>query len=161
MRTFVDKEGRNWQVSVTVSTIKRVRGICKVDLNSIVEVDDDNNLNTSLLNRLTDDPVLLVDVLYAVCKPEADKLGVTDEQFGEAMVGDVIANATAALLDEIVDFFPGTKRLAMQKILRAVRRFETATRQKLEEMDEKFENELASVMEKSIGSSTGAPASAE
>ena len=38
-------------------------------------------LDGSLIDKLIRDPVLLCDVVYAVCKPEADTQ-VTDEQFG-------------------------------------------------------------------------------
>jgi hypothetical protein len=100
MKTFRDNKRRVWTLEVNVAAIKRVRGLCKVDLNSIVEVDSENRPTARLLEQLSSDPVLLVDVLYAICKPEADKQGVTDEEFGEAMAGDAIEQATEALLDE-------------------------------------------------------------
>ena len=121
MKTFRDNKRRVWTLEVNVAAIKRVRGLCKVDLNSIVEVDSENRPTARLLEQLSSDPVLLVDVLYAICKPDADKQGVTDEEFGEAMAGDAIEQATEALLDEIVDFFPSAKRQVMRKILNAAR----------------------------------------
>jgi lantibiotic modifying enzyme len=36
-----------------------------------------------LLGRLADDPILLANTLYAVCKPQADERGIDDEAFGE------------------------------------------------------------------------------
>ena len=81
MKSFTDNKGRTWTLEVNVAAIKRVRGLCKVDLNSIVEVDSENRPTAHLLEQLSSDPVLLVDVLYAICKPEADKLGVSDEDF--------------------------------------------------------------------------------
>jgi hypothetical protein len=59
-----------------------------------------------LIDSLTSDPVMLVDVLYALCKPDADAAGVSDVQFGEAMAGDAIDLATTAMLEELADFFP-------------------------------------------------------
>ncbi len=157
MKTFSDNSGRIWTVVVTVATLKRVRALCEIDLYSIVEVDEKNNLKTDLLDRLSSDPVLLVDVLYAVCKPEADKLGVTDEQFGESMAGDAIAKASEALLDEIVDFFPDPKRGALRKILTVARRFGALTEKKLAEINEE---KMLSDLEKQFASSTDAPESA-
>ena len=61
-------------------------------------------------------------MLYVVCKTEADANGVTDEQFGEAMAGDAIDQATKALLEEIVDFSPSPRDRA-----RARRVLEKAT----------------------------------
>ena len=79
MKSFTDNLGRTWTLVVNVAAIKRVRALCGVDLNAIVEIDKDNNPTAELLERLSTDPVLLVDVLYAVCKTECDQKGVSDE----------------------------------------------------------------------------------
>ena len=163
MKTFTDNTGRTWTLVVNVATIKRVRALCDVDLNSIIEVDKDNQPSTKLLERLSSDPVLLVDVLYAVCKPECDRLNVTDDDFGAAMAGDAIEQATSALLDEIIDFFPAQKRQAFKKVLSATRRFEEIAKKRLEALlaDDKFEDHLVSELEKFTGLSGTAPESAE
>lgn len=163
MKSFTDNLGRTWMLVVNVAAIKRVRALCDVDLNAIVEIDHDNNPSTKLLERLSSDPVLLVDVLYAVCKPDCDQKQVSDQDFGAAMAGDAIDHATTALLDEIVDFFPEAKRLAFKKILSATRRFEEIAKKKLETMlqDGKFEEKLVSELERLTGLSESAPASAE
>lgn len=162
MKSFTDNLGRAWTLVVNVATIKRVRALCGVDLNSIIEVED-GKPTTKLLERLSTDPVLLVDVLYAVCKPECDSKNVTDEDFGAAMAGDAIENATAALLDEVIDFFPAAKRLAFRKILSASRRFEQAARTRMQTMleDGRFEENLVSELERLTGLSQSAQASAE
>ncbi len=162
MKSFTDNLGRAWTLVVNVATIKRVRALCGVDLNSIIEVED-GKPTTKLLERLSTDPVLLVDVLYAVCKPECDSKNVTDEDFGAAMAGDAIENATSALLDEVIDFFPAAKRLAFRKILSASRRFEQAARTRMQTMleDGKFEEKLVSELERLTGLSQNAQASAE
>ena len=162
MKTFTDNKGRTWTLEVTVATVKRVRGLCKVDLNSIVELDKNNKPSAELLERLSSDPVLLVDVLYAVCKPQADKLGVTDEDFGEAMAGDSIEHATSALLEEVINFFPESKRMVMQRILSASRKFSEAARKKLEaELNGEFESRVVSELDRLTGLSGTARASAE
>jgi hypothetical protein len=162
MKTFTDNKGRTWEIEVTVATVKRVRGLCKVDLNSIVELDRNNRPSAELLERLSSDPVLLVDVLYAVCKSQADKLGVSDVDFGEAMAGDSIEHATTALLEEVIDFFPEAKRLVMRKILSASRKFSEAARKKLEtELNGEFESRVVSTLDRLTGSSGTVPESAE
>jgi len=162
MKSFTDNKGRTWTLEVTVATVKRVRGLCKIDLNSIVELDKNNKPSAELLERLSSDPVLLVDVLYAVCKPQADKLGITDEDFGEAMAGDTIEHATTALLEEVINFFPESKRMVMQKILSASRKFSEAARKKLEaELNGEFENQVVSALDQLTGSSGTALGSAE
>lgn len=163
MKSFTDNTGRTWTLVVNVSAIRRVRALCGVDLCSIVELDKDNKPNTELLERLSTDPVLLVDVLYAVCKPECDGRNVSDEDFGSAMAGDAIEHASSALLDEIIDFFPRTKRMLLQKILSATRRFGEITRGKVESFlkDSSFEDKMVSEMERLTNLSLSAQASAE
>lgn len=163
MKTFTDNTGRVWTLAVNVAAIKRVRALCGVDLTAIVELDKNNNPDTKLLEQLSSDPVLLVDVLYAVCKAECDQKGVTDEDFGMAMAGDAVEHATSALLDEIIDFFPAPKRLAFQKILSATRRFEEIARKRLDALmaDGEFENKMVSALEQLTDLSGKAPESAE
>ena len=162
MKTFTDNKGRIWTLEVTVATVKRVRALCRVDLNSIVELDKNNKPSAELLERLSSDPVLLVDVLYAVCKPQADKLGITDADFGEAMAGDAIEYATSALLEEVINFFPESKRMVMQRILSASRKFSEAARKKLEaELNGEFESRVVSTLEQLTGSSGTVQVSAE
>ena len=112
-----------------------------------------------MLEQLANDPVLLVDVLYAVCKSEADSKNVSDEDFGRAMAGDAIEHATAALLDEIIDFFPEAKRQVFSKILSATRRFQSKTKQALTAMlnDPALDNQIDEVLERLTTSSTNSP----
>ncbi|MBK8915045.1 MAG: hypothetical protein IPM64_10685 [Phycisphaerales bacterium] len=110
MKTFNDNAGRTWTIAIHVDAIKRVRGLLNVDLLEIVE--------GRLVERLYRDPILLCDVVYAVCKPEADALGVSDEEFGRAMAGDAIERATTALLEELVGFSPSPRdRANLQRVL--------------------------------------------
>ncbi len=138
MKSFTDNMGRAWTLVVNVATIKRVRALCGVDLNTIV-VEEDGKPSAKRLERLSCDPVLLVDVLYAVCKLECDQRNVSDEDFGVTMAGDAIEQATDALLDEVIDFF-----------LRGEARDQ---RQWMEAMlaDGKFEKKLVSELERLTG----------
>lgn len=162
MKSFTDTLGRTWTLVVNVATLKRVRALCGVDLNGIIEVED-GKPETRLLEKLSTDPVLLVDVLYAVCKPECERRKVSDEDFGSAMAGDAIDLATSALLDEIIDFFPEAKRQAFRKILSATRRFEEIAKKRLSETlaDSKFEDSIVCELERLTGLSPSAPESAE
>jgi len=147
MKTFQDNAGRQWTVTLNVAALKRVRAMTSVDLFNVVTLDENKKPDISLLERLSEDPILLVDVLYAACKPEADAQKVTDEQFGAAMAGDAIEHATNALLEELVDFFPDPKRKVLRKILAANRRFGETMKKKVEAeltgMDAKIDQALA------------------
>lgn len=135
-------------VVINVAAIKRVRALCNIDLASVVTLDGAKKPRFELLEQLSGDPVLLVDVLYAICKNEADKLGVGDIEFGEAMSGDAISEATEAFLGELIDFFPEAKRKVLQKIHSAALRFELKSREHLQkilndpELDNRIEQAL-------------------
>lgn len=163
MKTFNDNTGRSWTLSVTVGTIKRVRALCGVDLANIITLEPGKQPKVDLLERLASDPVLLVDVLYAVCKPEADTRNVSDEEFGRAMAGDAIEFATAALLDEVIDFFPEAKRRVFRKILDATRRFEIKSKQALTELltDPELDGKIDAALEQLMNSSSASPESPE
>jgi hypothetical protein len=110
MKTFTDNAGRTWTLAINVDVLKRVRGLVDVNLLDIID--------GKLIERLYRDPVLLCDVVYAVCKPEADAKSVSDEDFGRAMAGDAIEQATKALLEELVGFSPSPRdRANLQRVL--------------------------------------------
>ena len=164
MKTFTDNAGRTWTVAVNVGAVKRVKDLTGVNLASAVFGD--------VVEKLAEDPVLLCDVLYALCKPEAEANGVTDEQFGQAMGGDAIDTATTALLEELVSFFPSRRRSVLQKVLdkhehlegvvlaSAAKRLESdlldrAVQKEMEKLDARLEEQIAG------GSSGNSPASSE
>ena len=105
--SWTDSDNRSWSCAITVATVKRVQQLAEVNL---LEAFD------GLLMKLADDPVSLANVLYAVCKPQADEWGVTDEQFGELLGGETIEAATNALVQGIIDFFPNQRRQVLKQI---------------------------------------------
>ncbi len=155
MRTFVDNAGRTWTVQINVDAIKRVRDLVGVNL---LEV-----LDGKLLERLTADPVLLCDVLYAACRVEADTRQVGDVDFGRAMAGDAIDAATTALLEELVAFFPKGRRAVMEKALRKLVALEAAAlnvvaaRLDSPELEEALRKQLTSLSGSAPASSASAP----
>ena len=115
MRSFKDNQGRQWSVEINVTAIKRVRGLTGEDLMQVIE--------GTLIEKLIRDPVLLCDVVYALCKPEADARSVSDEEFGKAMAGDAIEAATTAVLEELVGFCPSPRdRANLGRVLQATNR---------------------------------------
>ena len=117
MKTFTDNAARAWTIQVNVDALKRVKSLLEVDLMEAVD--------GKLLERLLDEPVLLCDIIYALCKPQADAAGVKDEDFGRAMAGDAIDLATQALLEELVDFFPQRRRALLTKVLDKLRKLDS------------------------------------
>lgn len=150
MKTFTDNEGRDWQVAVNVDTIRRVRSSLDVNLMGAVQGD--------LLEELSADPVMLCNVLYVVCEHQAEDRQVSDADFGRAMAGDAIENATVALLEELVDFFPQRKRRVLARALAKLQAVEERAIEYAEarldspELDRRIDAELKRLSEKSLKS---------
>lgn len=141
MKQFTDNAGRAWAVAINVDAIKRVKGSIGVDLLRAVE--------GKLIEELTDDPITLCNVLFVLCKEQAEKLGVSDEDFGKALGGDALEMATTALLDDLVDFFPKGKRQVLAKALAKVRAIqERAMKNISDRLDSpEFEQQMERVLE--------------
>lgn len=97
MLSFKDTEGRSWDLTLSIGDIKRVKSLTGVDLLDAKE--------GKILSDLATDPITTVDVLFAICKPEAETRGISDEAFGAALDGDAVRKAIDAFIEALVDFF--------------------------------------------------------
>jgi hypothetical protein len=114
MHSFVDNEKRTWEISINVTAVKRIRGLLGVDLYSLI----DDGFKS--LSKLVSDPVTLADVLYCLCKDQAEKQSISDEEFGRALAGDAITLAADAFVEELIDFFPDARaRASLRKAIEA------------------------------------------
>lgn len=102
MKTFRDSENREWVVSINVDAIRRVKGLLGVNLAGYM---DKGEGGVPLSTRLQYDVILFCDVLFALCKPEAERKQVSDEDFGRGLGGEAIFAARAAFFEEWADFF--------------------------------------------------------
>ncbi len=115
MNSFKDNKGRSWSCRIDYAALRRVRDSLGVNLADTAVNEKGENI---ILMRIATDPVLLVDVLYLVCCAASN---VTAEDFAEAIVGDVIDEASLALLTGIAEFFPTSRRLPMLKAVEMTR----------------------------------------
>ena len=132
MRQFTDTKGRVWDVELNVRQMKRVRDVLGIDLVNVIQAGKDGAVATDTLDRVANDPILLVDILWVLCEGQAKAAGVTDDDFGSSLAGDSISDATRAFLDELVDFFPGARRLFLKKAVDLARKYETENLEVLE-----------------------------
>lgn len=157
MSKFTDNKGLEWTITVNVNTLKRVKSALSVDLLDVA--------GGPLLQQIFSDPILLCDVIYVVCQPQADENKITDEQFGERLGGDSIEHATAALLEGLTDFFPRKRRQVLKK---AIARCQELEAEILDEAERRIKGpEIKAEIEKKMGRpifgepSTSSPESAE
>ena len=147
MTKFRDSKNREWSVVINTGTIKKVRQALEVDLADPGQM---------TLDRLSDDPVLLVDALWLVCEAQAGAIGVNADDFGQSLVGDSIDQAVAAMVGAVADFFPARKRLLLQranaKTQEAMDRAQTLALEKLEspELQQRLDKAMQERMEADV-----------
>jgi hypothetical protein len=104
---FRDMKDRTWRLEITAYSLKAVRATTGVDLDKLVAED------TRLLTELVSDSVKFVDVLFVLVKDQADRLSVTDEEFGRSLGGDAIEAAGRAFESAFLFFCPSRMRRVM------------------------------------------------
>lgn len=151
MYQFTDLKSRVWDVAITVQTVKDVKQLLGVDLLQPKEV----------MPRLAD-PIFVCDLLYCVCKHQADKDGVTDVEFGQSLFGDSLLKATENLIDAYADFFPNpdvrkSVRELGAKMKETAARMATAINKRMGKLDkginqavEAFEKEIDRELDKAL-----------
>lgn len=109
MKTFNDTKGQTWTVEINVAAGRRCRTLADTNIYGLVE----NNF--AGLAELATDYERLVNVLFALCKEEAESRGVDDEAFAALMGGDALWEGYLAFREELIDFFPDRRRRAALK----------------------------------------------
>jgi hypothetical protein len=109
MSRFVDNAQRTWSLDLNVTLLRQIKQDLDVDL---YRLDDQ-----SMLMRLASDPFLLAEVLYLVCREQAESQGVSPESFGTGLAGDAIDAASTALLEAIADFFPNPRKQLVRGVI--------------------------------------------
>ncbi len=160
MQKFVDRAGRIWIVDIDNTTLRRVKTLTGVHLLEAIDGD--------LITRLSTDPLLLGDVLYAICKPQADQQQITDEAFGEGLAGNSIDDATGALRS-VDQYFPESRRRLLRKAAEKQKLIETRGISAIEKRldDPNLVDKLVEDLERKLAvptlsdSSSDSPASSE
>lgn len=119
--TFQDLKNRSWVLRLTAPLLKDIEQMFGVKLTSF---------DKDPLSALATDPVMLVDVLYVICRDQADKVGITDREFGESLP-EGLETPVMALRGAIINFFPPGKRSAIQRALLAAEEVSNKTLQKM------------------------------
>ena len=109
MRSFTDTASRKWVLDINVDALRRLKAVHNIVPASLGD--------RQFIARLYDDPIYLVDVIWTLGQDQAQKLGISDEQFGRSLGGDAIEQAIDALLGAIIDFFPKRRRDLMNQAL--------------------------------------------
>jgi hypothetical protein len=161
VRTFRDREGREWQIDLTLGALMRIKASTGLDM---LDLQAPKEGRVDVFDRLSTDPVTLADTLCAICRPQLDARSLTDSQFADAMGGEAIDSALIALVQEWSDFFhrrgaeAKAKLLAMAvKVMQGLNDRMNAATATLDE-GKAVESILGSMSTNSRGSSASTPA---
>jgi len=123
----------------------------KVDLMEIVGGD--------LMKELVSNLVLLCDIIYCVCKPQADKAEISDEDFAGLLGGDSIDGATKAFMEAMVEFFPLAKREPLRKAMDKMKEIEKRSMEALSSLldDPNLDTKIELALKNAGGSSGKSP----
>ena len=99
MKTFCDKAGRTWSITLTLGTAMTVKEQLGVDLLQPEAGDP------PLITRLGTDEILLGEVLCAMLGQQFEAQDVTAEDVRNGFDGQTLLAAQKAFYEELIDFF--------------------------------------------------------
>lgn len=105
MAKFTDNKQREWSVRFDIELAREVRNLCGV-----------NVLTVEGLNQLSADPILLGDVVHAICFEQCERLGVTPQDFRKELWGEALQHAGDAIVEALVDFSPPRQREILRQM---------------------------------------------
>lgn len=111
MESFKDSAGRQWQLTINVAAIRRVREQTGFEFGTCLE--EDGQAFFAMLNNLE----LLPAVLWELVRGQAQDAGVTQDQFFDAFNGEVFDDAAPALQRAFAFFCPTPYRQAMLNMM--------------------------------------------
>ena len=109
---FKDTENREWIVRITNKTIRDVKFALSIDLRELL------NDECKPLMEMISDSLKLSQVLSVACRDQLKERNVNEDDFLDAIYGDVSEKAAEAFCEAFVDFFPNPQlREAITKML--------------------------------------------
>lgn len=138
MQILKMSNGREWVLKINIATVMQVRARVlrrngqPLDLMQIVNVSnaaDPGAAKMDLLEEIVGDSLLLVEIIYALLKPQLDVAKITEEEFYISLSGDDIENAVDILMRELIDFFPEAKKRVLRKIWDHIGKIQTRAQQ--------------------------------
>ena len=120
MKIWKDAEGHAYETKITVAEIRDVKTELGINLMDIATGD--------LLQKISEDVILLCDILYVVNRSQAKEYGIDDVQFGRNLYGDALEEATRAFVEEMINFFPSqrTRQLLTKAMTKGQERMDKA-----------------------------------
>lgn len=116
MTSFKDRNGKAWVLDLNIGMVRRIKAVCKIDLGNIVKFGEKDG-GLSQLEQLADDSDKLCALFWTMCEAQVVAAGLDEEKFFSGFDGDTIDAATAALIDELVNFSRPAQRAILKKVV--------------------------------------------
>lgn len=154
-RVFTDGAGKTWEVRISVGTIKRLKAN-GIDLSKLTQFDE--------FQKFVSDVESIMDTVYLIVLPEAEKEGIGPEAFAERFEsGDTIVAVRNAFIEAWLNFgLPAEGRAVFRRALGKAQRLASKAlgfaSEALDNMDEDaqaneaFEQALSKLKEQSLHS---------
>lgn len=107
MRQFTDTAERSWNIQIGIDSCRRVKEATNGRVDILANAEGKQH---DVFLVLQNDIELLVQVLFVLCQQQAEKAGISETQFAEALDMTTVERATTAFTEAIIDFFPSRRR---------------------------------------------------
>lgn len=104
--TFKDSQDKEWTIRLDAPLVKKIEETTGIRL---------TDLKANPFGPISDDPVLLWDVLWLCCEKDATKESISSNDFGERLGGRE-TEAVQALLQAVIEMFPASRREHLKAI---------------------------------------------
>lgn len=143
MESFKDKNGKAWSIELNVGSARNVKGLTGVDLLNTIVINN-NGSDTTVLDQLCEDVYMLMNVIAILCKTQMREANISEDEFFENIDACAIEGAVDALVKEIINFSPPSKRKVLNLIYAKIKSFRAKEEQHLETLinDKTFQDEL-------------------
>ena len=134
MKSFIDRNKEAWDLDLNIAAAMRLQSRLQIRIEDAVSMTPTRQGEKPLLERIAEDSILLFNIIYVLCEEQAEKRGLTQEDFAARFDGDTIEAATIALLDELENFSRPAQRKVMQQLREAGDKISERATQKLTEL---------------------------
>ncbi|MBE6380042.1 MAG: hypothetical protein E7047_03850 [Lentisphaerae bacterium] len=143
MKIFKMQCGLDLELRINIGSIMVVRSRVRrrngepLDLMRIIDVADPRDpehAKMDLLEEITGDVLLLVEILYSLFKAQLDSKKISEEDFYTMISGEDIENVVDLLMVELIDFFPAAKQRVLRKIWDTVTMMQARAKKMLDEV---------------------------
>lgn len=102
--------GKTVDLSISAGSVELVKNQLKV---SLVDLG-----STGVIEKMMDDPMLLCNVMYLLCKRSCDEQKISADDFAYGLEGKEIEECTRLFIEELINFLPQSKKTILRQSLK-------------------------------------------